>query len=261
MNQAGYAVSIKRSRIRTGNICVSSSPSKIPYGGFSPVRLQTGIPPRPSRPLPDLSALPASLQHPITYTRLKSLSPKRANGYRRGTCVQAALPSSDVTFPVQRSLAPQRVLLSRRLLAYYDLIRASRSRGRIYGLFPPPSPSGQVGAGTEKVPNLSCRSVTTCRLLYPGSRMAALGCCFATHAGLPPKGRESASAWPRLPVISRGPLHEAVKFAAAAARCLASLATGPGVYVRAFISWVTPLKCRISLLGQTTNSQDRTFTG
>jgi len=53
MNQAGYALSIKRSRIRTGNICVSSSPSKIPYGGFSPVRLQTGIPPRPSRPLPD----------------------------------------------------------------------------------------------------------------------------------------------------------------------------------------------------------------
>ena len=27
---------------------VSSSPSKIPYGGFSPVRLQTGIQPQPS---------------------------------------------------------------------------------------------------------------------------------------------------------------------------------------------------------------------
>jgi len=251
MNQAGYAVSIKRSRIRTGLTCVSSSPSKIPYGGFSPVRLQTGsgIPPRPSRTGPDLSARPASIRHRLAYTRLQSLSPKRANCYRSGTCVQAALPSSDANLPVQRSLAPQRVLLSRRLIAYYDLIRASRSHRTIYGLFIRPSPDGLIWAGTEKVPNLSCRSVTTCRLLYPGSRMAALGCCFATHAGLPPKGRESASAWPRLPVISRGPLHEAVKFAGAAARCLASLATGPGVYVRAFISWVTPLKCRISLLG------------
>ena len=42
MNQAGYARSIKRLRRRTGNMRVSSSPSKIPYGGFSPVRLQTG---------------------------------------------------------------------------------------------------------------------------------------------------------------------------------------------------------------------------
>jgi REP element-mobilizing transposase RayT len=48
MNRAGYARSIKRSRRRTRNMRVSSSLSKIPYGGFSPVRLQTGsmgIPP------------------------------------------------------------------------------------------------------------------------------------------------------------------------------------------------------------------------
>ena len=32
----------------------SCSPSKIPYGGFSPVRLQTRFPPRPSSPLPKL---------------------------------------------------------------------------------------------------------------------------------------------------------------------------------------------------------------
>ena len=35
MNQAGYARSIKRLRRRTGNMRVSSSLSKIPYGGFS----------------------------------------------------------------------------------------------------------------------------------------------------------------------------------------------------------------------------------
>jgi hypothetical protein len=263
MNQAGYALSIKRSRIRTGNTCVSSSPSKIPYGGFSPVRLQTGvgIHPRPSRSGPGSSVRPASTRLRLTYTRVQSLSPKRADCYRRGTWVQAALPSSDANTPVQRSLAPQRVLLSRQIPAYYDLIRASRSHRTIYGLFIRPSPDGLVWAGTEKVPHLSCLSVTTCRLLYPGSWMTALGCCFITHAGLPPKGRESASAISRIPALTREPFNEAVKFASAAARCLASLATGQGVYVRAFISWVTPLKRRISLLGQTTHSRDRTFTG
>ena len=156
MNQAGYARSIKRSRRRTGNMRVSSSLSKIPYGGFSPVRLQTGsmdIPPRPSQAGTDLSARPAFLRHPIAYTRLLSLSPKRAHSYRRGTYVQAALPSSDANLPVQRSLAPQRVLLSRQISAYYDLIRASRSHLMIYGLFIRPSPVDLFWAGTEKVPN------------------------------------------------------------------------------------------------------------
>ena len=239
MNQAGYARSIKRLRRRTGNMRVSSSLSKIPYGGFSPVRLQTGstgVPPRPSPAGTVLSARPASLRHPLTYTRLLFLSPKRANGYRRGTCVQAALPSSDANLPVQRSLAPQRVLLSRRISAYYDLIRASRSHRMIYELFTRPSPLGLFWPGTEKVPNLSCLSVTTCRLLYPGSWMTAFGCCLVTHAGLPPKGRESASALSRIPAFAREPFNEAVKFACAAARGLASLATGQGVYVRAFIS-------------------------
>jgi hypothetical protein len=239
MNQAGYAKSIKRSRRRTGDMRVSSSLSKIPYGGFSPVRLQTGSddgPPRPSQTGTDLSARPASLRHPLAYTRLLSLSPKRANSSRRGTCVQAALPSSDANLPVQRSLAPRRVILSHRISAYYDLIRTSRSHRTIYAFFTRPSPDGLVWAGIEKVPNLSCLSVTTCRLLYPGSWMTALGCCLITHAGLPPKGRESASAFSRIPEFTREPFNEAVKFARAAARGLAGLATGQGVYVRAFTS-------------------------
>ena len=106
----------------------------------------------------------------------------------------------------------------------------------LYALFIRPSPLGLFGAGTEKVPNLSCLSVTPCRLLYPGSWMTALGCCFITHASLPPKGRESASASSRIPAFTREPFNEAVKFAVAAAQGLAGLATGPGLYVRAFIS-------------------------
>ena len=44
---------------------VSSSPSEIPYGGFSPVRLQTGLGPSPSSPG----------AHPATYKRPEFRSP------------------------------------------------------------------------------------------------------------------------------------------------------------------------------------------
>ena len=139
---------------------VSSSLSKIPYSGFSPVRLQTGIQPRPSSTMPSLSARPAS-PHPCRiYTRLQSLSPKRANCFRSRTCVQSGLSFSDPDYPVQRSLAPQRVMLSRRIIAYYYLIRASRSLLPVYGLSSRSLPYGLVWAGNEKVPNLICSSLS-----------------------------------------------------------------------------------------------------
>src|SRR5687767_5452032 len=112
---------------------VSSSLSKIPYGGFSPVRLQTGFQPRPSPTMPSLSVRPSYTQTPSTYTRLKSLSQKRAF-FRRGTFVQAELPLSYTNNPAQRSLAPQQVMLSHRIIAYYDLIRASCPLPPVYVL-------------------------------------------------------------------------------------------------------------------------------
>ena len=137
---------------------VSCAPSKIPYSGFSPVRLQTGFQPRPSSTMPSLSARPA-FPHPWRlYTRLKSLSSKRANCFRPRTCVQSGLPCSDGDYPVQRSLAPQRVMLSRRIIAYYYLMRASRPLPPVYGLSSGSLPYGLVWAGNEKVPNLSCLS-------------------------------------------------------------------------------------------------------
>ena len=54
---------------------VSCSPSKIPYVGFSPVRLQTGIQLRPSRAISDLSTEPAYLVDPPAYTQLQSTPP------------------------------------------------------------------------------------------------------------------------------------------------------------------------------------------
>jgi hypothetical protein len=136
---------------------VSSSLSKIPYGGFSPVRLQTGIQPRPSSTMLSLSVRPTFTQTRWIYTRLKSLSPKRAF-FRSRTCVQAGLPLSYMDHPVQRSLAPQRVMLSRQIIAYYDLIRASLPLPPVYVLSSGSLPIGLLRAGEQKVPNLSCLS-------------------------------------------------------------------------------------------------------
>ena len=136
---------------------VSSSLSKIPYGGFSPVRLQTGIQPRPSSTMLSLSARPAYPQTPWIYTQLRSRSPKRAF-IRNGTCVQAELPLSYRDYPVQRSLAPQRVMLSRQIIAYYDLIRACYPLPPVYVLSSGSLPISLLRAGDNKVPNLSCLS-------------------------------------------------------------------------------------------------------
>ena len=62
---------------------VSSAPSKIPYGGFSPVRLQTSLTPQPPS---------RTLAHPLIGCHRSCLRPQRFT--RIGTCVQAALRSS-----------------------------------------------------------------------------------------------------------------------------------------------------------------------
>jgi hypothetical protein len=191
---------------------VSSSLSKIPYSGFSPVRLQTGIEPRPSSTMASLSVKPAFTQTPWTYTRLKSLSPKRAF-IRRGTLVQAELPLSYRNHPVQRSLAPQRVMLSHRIIAYYDLMRASLPLPLVYVLSSGSLPVGLIRAGAEKVPNLSCLSFP----IVPSSVPRRLGDFFRSllHRPLWPSP-SSHKVGARLTTLAgswRGLCNEAAKFA------------------------------------------------
>ena len=100
---------------------VSCSPSKIPYGGFSPVRLKTGIRRRPS-PFRGYTPSKSPAHPPIV------LSDISAEAY----CLDN---------PVQRPLALLRVMLSRRIIAYYGLIRASRLHPPAYFL----RPGGQLG--------------------------------------------------------------------------------------------------------------------
>ena len=191
---------------------VSSSLSKIPYSGFSPVRLQTGIEPRPSSTMLSLSVRPAFTQTPWTYTRLQSLSPKRAFS-RRGTFVQAELPRSSIDYPVQRSLAPQWVMLSHRIIAYYYLIRASRPLPRVYVLSSRSWPYGLVWAGHEKVPNLSCLSFP----IVPSSVPRRLGDFFRLllHRLLwpSPSSHKVGARLSTLDRFLRGSCNEAAKFA------------------------------------------------
>src|SRR3954451_5052220 len=135
---------------------VSSSPSKIPYGGFSPVRLQAGRRRQPS---------PAHARASRAYMPPKSLRPSHgvalAGDRRRGRREGEARPDA----PAQRPLARRRVVLSRRVIAYYGLIRAPRPLPPAYGF------AGRVfafRAGAEEVPDLSRASFDPCRLPYPG---------------------------------------------------------------------------------------------
>ena len=189
---------------------VSSSPSKIPYSGFSPVRLQTGFQPRPSSNMPSLSARPAFPHPSRIYTRLKSPSQREPSS----RLSVPGLPSPNADYPVQRSLAPQRVMLSHRIIAYYYLMRASRPLPPVYGLSSGSLPYGLVWAGNEKVPNLSCSSFP----IVPSSVPRRLGDClwllnFIAYSGLPHLRRRSASASPRWPVHCVGRVYEAAKFA------------------------------------------------
>ena len=140
---------------------VSSSPSKIPYVGFSPVRLQTGIGPRSSHTQEGLSARPAFTHPGQTYTWSKLSSRKKdfpqlySRFFRNGDKAQPDLPSISMSSnPVQRPLARQRVMLSLRVNAYYGLIRNSQSLPSFYELYDEPLSYGLVWTGIERLPNL-----------------------------------------------------------------------------------------------------------
>ena len=133
---------------RTRGTRVSSSPSKIPYGEFSPVRLQTGIQPRPS---PTRSG---SNRHPApAYTRLKSRSRERATSRCR-PCSQSALSPSDRTLPSRGPwLASGFCCPARSTLTMTSSETLDPSRRLMF------SPSGRPWA--ERFPNLLCLSVSS----------------------------------------------------------------------------------------------------
>ena len=105
-----------------------------------------------------LSARPASTPTSQTYMWLKSPSSRESQLSGRYDFVEPAIPPYDMDYPVQRSLAPQRVMLSHRIFAYYGLIRNSRPLPLPYSLSGGSLPYGLVWAGIERLPNLICLS-------------------------------------------------------------------------------------------------------
>jgi hypothetical protein len=187
---------------------VSSSLSKIPYGGFSPVRLQTGFQPRSSSNMPSLSARPAFTRSRWTYTRLKAVSQREPSS----RLSVPGLPSPNTDHPVQRFLAPQRVMLSHRIIAYYDLIRASRPLPPVYVLSNGSLPYGLVWADNEKVPNLSRLSFP----IVPSSVPRRLGDFFRLLLHRPlwpsPSSHKVGARLSTLGRFLRGSCNEAAKF-------------------------------------------------
>ena len=140
---------------------VSSSPSKIPYVGFSPIRLQTGIQPQPSPVTHGLSARPTYTRILQTYMRSKPFDSVGRHYLRNRAFAQAGLPTLKKNNPVQRPLAHRWVMLSHQLIAYYGLIRNSRPLPPIYVLYDGSLPYGLVWAGIERLPNLLCMPLST----------------------------------------------------------------------------------------------------
>jgi hypothetical protein len=150
---------------------VSSSPSEIPYGGFSPVRLQTGLGPSPSSP----GAHPAAYRRPVSLSSATSLAPRgaiaalsrRRVGGRPGRSGPEALGSS-----AGCSVPP-----GRRLLWPHPRLRASPT-----GLWF--SPTGLcLAAEGRRFPALFCWSFRPCRLPYPGGSGGDR--CFKCHPWQP----------------------------------------------------------------------------
>jgi len=139
---------------------VSSSLSKIPYGGFSPVRLQTGCQPRPSPGADGLSAKPASPAPRPTYTwpqppAQRGTTPRDRAGI---TVIEPRLKRRSLPRPA--ALQSRGPWLARGLCCPAGSSPAMASCETLaplpatYGLYAGSLPDGLVWAGSERFPNL-----------------------------------------------------------------------------------------------------------
>jgi hypothetical protein len=202
---------------------VSSSPSKIPYDGFSPVRLQAGSPLRPSTSGAGLSARSACPSHSGALYAAQVLS-SASNGPARAAathCSSRSRPYGQAAFePVDRAFQPRGPLLSRGLccptgssLLWPHLRLSAPPAGLSSSSRRVSCPSISSRRGSERVPNLLRVSLLSCHLPYPGGP----SCCiwlllrsrlwsYAYFA----KARHPQSCARRFP---RRSCHEAAEFA------------------------------------------------
>jgi hypothetical protein len=132
---------------------VSFSPSKIPYGGFSPVRLQTELAPGHLRCL-------AAYRPAAVLWALPGVAPQ---GNRRTESACGQGPSGPFGPEALGSASGCSVPLRHRLLWPHPSFSALPA-----SLWFSLSGLCLFTARAEKVPDLSCVSVDPCRLPYPG---------------------------------------------------------------------------------------------
>ena len=162
---------------------VSPSPSKIPYGGFSPVRLQMDRQWRPSTTSRGLSAVhirPMTPSYTPPQLPLPGIRDPRRDYPFENLSVQCGTTPSNSNTSIQRPLARQRVMLSRRVIAYYGLIRASESLPATYGFAAESAApkENRLEVGIQRFPNLLRWTGLACRLPYPGAPKSANDCYF-----------------------------------------------------------------------------------
>ncbi len=150
---------------------VSPSPSKIPYVGFSHSTASNRHSTATFINVPRFKHKACMHQRDADLYAAKVKIPVDRGPLGLpfvGSCEPIGSVSGNLDEPVQRPLARQRVMLSRRVNAYYDLIRNSRPLPATYGFVDGSLPYGLVWAGTERLPNLLCVTVSPCRHPYPG---------------------------------------------------------------------------------------------
>jgi hypothetical protein len=169
--------------------CVFPSPSKIPYGGFSPVRLQTEIRPPPSTARHELSAARIP-QTSKPYRRPESKHPDHAAHRRANRSEPSALGSSGTITSSTGRFRPEalgssagcNVLPNHCLLWPHLSLSLSSTHLCIRGWLL--QPRGLPRAENERFPNLLPVSVPSCRPPYPGGPDGCLWLCFTIHTGL-----------------------------------------------------------------------------
>ena len=183
------------------NTCVFPSPSKIPYGGFSPVRLQTEIQPLPSSTRPGLSTacIPQNTRL-ISGHRPGSQPLRPTEGLTVG---EAGTPASSGTatrrtgqFRPEALGSPAGYVVppDHRLLWPHPRLSFSSTHLCIRGWLL--QPRGLPRAENERFPNLLPVSVPSCRPPYPDGPDGCLWLCFTIRSGLRRFRTGSASTCP-----------------------------------------------------------------
>ena len=147
---------------------VSSSPSKIPYGGFSPVRLQAGLQPRSSLAV---VALKREARIRVTATSLYAARAEASapNGPGEGQAPPWGVAGLGTTAASPEALgSPAGYAIPQGPRVLWPHPSLSRPSAGLYPSSGRSLPYGLVWAGRERFPTFLRLSVPPCHLPYPG---------------------------------------------------------------------------------------------